>query len=122
MIQPISIVRGTTQMVNIDLVDAGGNPYSLGADEVLRFGVKRCPEDEEYLLVKELTSEHQSEDGTYVLTLEPADTGRMKFGRYYYDVGMQSGEQYYNVIECSNFHIRYNITAYVRSAVTEETV
>lgn len=122
MIQPISIVRGTTQMVNIDLVDAGGTPYSLGADEVLRFGVKRCPEDEDYLLVKELTAENQDEQGTYVLILEPADTCTMKFGRYYYDVGMQSGEQYYNVIECSNFHLRYNITAHVRSASTEETV
>lgn len=119
MIQPISIIRGTTQMVNIDLVDAGGNPYSIGSDEVIRFGVKRHPEDEEYLLIKELTIDNQDEVGTYVLTLAPVDTERMKFGRYYYDVGMQSGEQYYNVIECSTFNIRYNITAHVRSSAEE---
>lgn len=122
MIQPISVIRGTTQMINIDLVDAGGAPYSLGNDEVLRFGVKRRPEDEDYLLEKELTAVNQNEDGTYILTLEPDDTARMKFGRYYYDVGMQSGEQYYNVIECSNFHIRYNITAHVRGTDTEGAV
>ena len=37
----LSVVRGTTNTIRIDVTDANGTPYILGIGEVLRFGVKR---------------------------------------------------------------------------------
>lgn len=112
MKQPLAIIRGTTQVVNISVNDPGGGAYKLTAGEVLRFGVKRKPEDpdSECVIKKELTAENL-DDNVYVLTLLPADTRDLPFGSYFYDVGLQSGNNYYNVIECSDFVIGYNITA-----------
>lgn len=111
MKQPLSIIRGTTQTINIAVRDESGATYSLADGEVLRFGVKKRPEDPENqcLIKKELTIENL--DGAYyVLTLLPTDTKELPFGTYHYDVGLQSGTNYYNVIECSDFNLCYNIT------------
>lgn len=111
MKQPISMIRGTTQPINIIVRDPAGAIYQLTDGEVLRFGMKKKPEDpeSECLVKKELTIEHLDGD-FYVLTLLPSDTKDLPFGTYYYDVGLQSGNNYYNVIECSEFKIGYNIT------------
>ena len=37
----LSVVRGTTNTIRIDVTDSNGTPYALGIGEVLRFGVKR---------------------------------------------------------------------------------
>lgn len=111
MKQPLSMIRGTTQTINISVKDTDGAAYQLADGEVLRFGVKQKPEDSDSncLIKKELTIENLDED-VYVLTLLPSDTQDLDFGNYYYDVGLQSGTNYYNVIECSPFIIGYNIT------------
>lgn len=111
MKQPLTIIRGTTQVINISVNNEDGTPYTLTGGEILRFGVKKKPEDSDDLLVvkKELTAANL-DDGVYVLTLLPVDTKALPFGSYYYDVGLQSGNNYYNVIECSEFILAYNIT------------
>lgn len=103
------MIRGTTHPINVSLRDPSGAVYTLAEGEVLRFGLKRHPEDKECLIKKELTSAHLK-DNVYVLILDPADTAELEFGTYYYDVGMQSGTTYKNVIECSKFKIDHNIT------------
>ena len=110
MRQPVAVIRGTTHILNISLSDSSSGSYFLSEGEILRFGVKRTPTDHVYLIEKELTSEDY-EDGAYVLTLSPIDTENLPFGRYYYDVGLQTGTNYFNVIECSEFDVRYNITS-----------
>lgn len=110
MRQPVAMIRGTTHILNISLTDSSNGSYNLPAGEVLRFGVKRRPTDRVYLIKKELTSANY-ENGAYVLMLSPSDTEALQFGRYYYDVGLQSGTSYFNVIECSEFDILCNITA-----------
>lgn len=112
MKQPLSIIRGTTQVVNITVKDPDGGAYQLTTGEILRFGVKRRPEDpdSECVIKKVLTAENM-DGGVYVLTLLPTDTRDLPFGSYFYDVGLQNGNNYYNVIECSDFIIGYNITA-----------
>ena len=110
MRQPVAMIRGTTHILNISLSDSSEGSYFLSEGEILRFGVKKHPNDKVYLIEKELTSANY-EDGVYVLILYASDTETLPFGRYYYDVGLQSGATYYNVIECSEFDIRYNITS-----------
>ena len=52
----ISIVRGTTNTLNVTLKDPQGGAYVLADGEVLRFGVKLSHADRAYLILKELTS------------------------------------------------------------------
>lgn len=111
MRQPISMTRGTTQNITISLTDSSGNSRALNDSEVLLFGVKRKPECADYLIFKKLSPETVSASGAYVLTLEPSDTTKLDIGTYYYDVGLQSGTDYHNVIECSEFKLRANITS-----------
>lgn len=110
MKQPVAIIRGTTRILNIGLSDSLGASYMLQPGEVLRFGVKTHPSNPTFVINKELTSANY-ENGVYVLILSPNDTEHLPFGRYYYDVGLQNGDSYFNVIECSEFDIRHNITA-----------
>ena len=109
--QNIEMVRGTTHAVAIGLSYASGAAYTLAHGEVLRFGVKRTYNSTEYLIEKELTSADLYA-GDYVLVLRPADTEGLACGRYYYDIGLQSGADYFNVVKCSNFTLSQNITSW----------
>ena len=112
MSKTISIVRGTTNAFDIALTDQTGAFYSLQPGEVLRFGVKLRADLSEYKLVKELTAADLNDKGdAYVLTLQPDDTEGLAFGRYCYDIGLQSGNDYFNVVPCSDFVIHHNITS-----------
>lgn len=108
--QPLTMVRGTTLSLALSVQDADGNDYTLQAGEVLRFGVKKKPEDTDYIFVKEAGPTDTDEDGKYVFALDPSDTEDKPFGCYYYDVGLQSGDDYFNVIETSNFKLAFNVT------------
>lgn len=110
MQQPISIVRGTTKTIDISVSSAVGGEYVLGAGDILRFGVKRQPYHNTCVIEKELTAAQYDGD-TYTLLLTPDDTQGLECGTYYYDVGLQVGSSYFNVIECSKFEIRHNITS-----------
>lgn len=108
----ISMIRGTTHAFNFYLKDTSGAVYNLPEGAVLRFGVKLRASNKEYALIKELTSADVNTEGdAYVLNLCPADTQDLPFGRYCYDVGLQLGSSYFNVISCSDFVLHHNITA-----------
>lgn len=110
MKQPITMIRGTTHTVYISLSTALGEQRILSDGEIIRFGVKKRPTDTNFVIQKELTNSNY-DCGSYVLTLVPSDTKDLPFGYYYYDAGIQIGNTYFNIIECSKFEIRYNITS-----------
>ncbi len=103
----IEIVRGTTNTFEILVKDALDVPYVLSTNEKLLFGVKKNPKDSEYIFVKTVTV---GENGVYTVVVKPEDTENCDYGRYFYDVGIQSESNYFNVIEASIFHIKENIT------------
>lgn len=103
----IRVVRGTTKTITIEPLDADGNPYSLADGDIVKFGVKAKAEDSEYLIYKEIT---ESADGVCTVELAPGDTIGLNFGRHVYDVGLQSGDNYYNVIPVSAFVVAQNVT------------
>lgn len=104
----IQILRGESVTLNIGLTDTDGNVYFLQAGEILRFGVKLQHHETEYRILKELTAD-DAKSGVYPVTLLPADTQNMR-GKYYYDVGVQNGDNYYLVIEKSTFEVQDAIT------------
>lgn len=107
MVQPIEVIRGTSNAFHITVTDANGNPYTLADGERLCFGVKQTPKDKDTLISKIVTS---GTDGVYAVELKPADTMELEYGRYVYDVGLESGTEYFNVIEASTFVIKPNVT------------
>lgn len=106
--QAITLIRGTSATFGVSITDENGNTYTLEADEVLRFGIKTTPTDSQYIVTKDFTEVDSS--GDYVFSLTPADTENLSFGSYWYDIGLQSGEDYWNIIPASAFNIAYNVT------------
>ena len=107
MAQKIEIVRGTTNTFNITVLDADGQTHELVTGEKIIFGVKRKPADTEFIFTK---TGVKDTDGTFNVGITPADTIDLAFGRYFYDVGLQSGDNYFNVIEASPFMVKENVT------------
>ena len=103
----IAVIRGTTNVFEITVTDASGNLYNLSDDEKLLFGVKRSADDEVYTLIK---TGVKSAGGVYTITISPADTESLECAAYLYDVAIQSGNDFYNVIEASKFRLNRNVT------------
>ena len=93
--QHLKIVRGTSASIGIELRDESGNVVTLESGEFLRFGVKRNARDTSYIIESTTTT---AVGDYYVVSLEPSDTASLNFGRYYYDVGLQSCTDYYMVV------------------------
>ena len=111
--QNLSIVRGTSFPFSVKLTDALGDRLELDEGDVLLFGVKRFPEHKKYQFLKKLTKDDYNEQiGGYIFEIKPEDTKDFVFGKYYYDVGLQTAEgNFYTVVECSILEIRPGITA-----------
>lgn len=103
----IKMIRGTSRTFEISVTDADGNPYTLQDGERVIFGVKKQTTDEELLVCKVVT---ECTDGVCRVELDPVDTVDLALGRYYYDVGLESGEDYYIIVETSVFNLAANVT------------
>lgn len=107
--QAIKIVRGTTNSFSVTIIDeTTGEPYVLDSGEVIRFGVKVNPNDTTYLFQKTISA--ADEEDEYSFTINPSDTLSLAFGSYWYDIGLQSGTAYFNIIPASPFELAYNVT------------
>lgn len=107
--QKISVVRGTTNSFSIEIIDESTSEvYELESGEVIRFGIKKNAEDAQYIVEKEITEADENDE--YSFTLAVSDTANLPFGTYAYDVGLESGNAYYNVIPASDFIVAKAIT------------
>ena len=107
MKQDIEIVRGRSETLAITVTDDDGELYTLADGEKIVFGVKKKPEDDECVLKKIITA---LTDGVCTVEIKPEDTESLPYGKYFYDVGLLSGDNYFTVIPSSVFHVRKNIT------------
>lgn len=103
----IEMIRGTTKVFNISITNGDGTLYVLAEGEEILFGVKQKVEDESTVILKSVTT---GTDGVYPVEIEPNDTINLQPGSYVYDVGLKSGDDYFNVIEPSTFTIKANVT------------
>lgn len=111
MEQNLKMVRARTEVFNIALTDENGQPYVLTGNQKMIFGVKKDFADGNYMLKKEITSADATDnEGEYVLSIAAADTANVAWGKFFYDIGLQDGDNYYNVIEPSRFDIQPNVT------------
>ena len=112
MNQDLSMVRGTTFSFVLRLKDSLGEELSLQAGDKLIFGIKLFPEHKNYIFSQEkILSDYDSEIKGYIFELTSINTISLNFGEYFYDIGLQmSNGDFYNVVECSSFFIKKNIT------------
>ena len=103
----LQMVRGSTQVLEIQVVGPEGEPYALLEGEVLRFGVKSSECSSGYLVKKDCRN---LEKGICRIVIDPEDTITMEPGRYCYDVGLQSGSNYFPVVRYSDFVLEPNVT------------
>lgn len=109
MATDIEIVRGTSNTFEISITDSNDEQYNMTEGEVLVFGVKRKGNQEEVVILKKAT---ESVDGVCTIEIDPSDTANLETGRYVYDVGLQSGGDYFNIIGQSQFNIQPNVTSW----------
>lgn len=107
MTQGIEIVRGTTNTIEVNVLDADGVAYTVVAGEKIVFGLKKKATDPDFILVKVASF---NTVGSYLVGLTPNDTKDLEYGRYVYDVALQSGNNFYNIIPPSPFDIVANVT------------
>lgn len=105
--QDIEIVRGTTNTFSISVFNDEGEPYDLQSGETLIFGIKKDPRELTNLIQKTVA---EGTGGVYIVELTPDDTADVPFGKYFYDVSVKSGADFFNVIETSVFDIKKNVT------------
>lgn len=107
----INIIRGTTNEFSLSIEDESGEQYTLKDGEKIIFGVKENAENSDYNIVKTLTSADIVDD-ICTIKLTPADTAQLAFGRYYFDIGLQTADgDYYMIVPCDEFYICKAITA-----------
>lgn len=106
----LSIIRGTTNDLSLNIEDENGKQYSLKDGEKIIFGVKENVENSDYNIVKTLTST-DIVDGICTIKLTPMDTVELAFGRYYFDIGLQTANgDYYMIVPCDEFYICKAVT------------
>ena len=107
----IVLPRGTSLSIGVWVTDGDGQPY-YGSGDTVRFGVKYDPNDTTYAVQK--TAVYDDEVGCYVVTLVPSDTASLPFGRYWYDIGLQTDgddeDDYYMLVPASPFNVTKAIT------------
>ena len=109
MRQPIEITRGRSYDIALEVTDENGNGYALSGSEVILFGIKKSPEKEATPIFCR-AAVAGSEAGSYTVSIHPEDTIDLAPGRYYYDVGLESGGEYYDIIKPSAFMLEANVT------------
>lgn len=123
--QPISISKGRSVAITVTITDEAGNAYSPTDGDIVRFGVKRDPDDDRYLIVRTVPSSE------FIISTSPAccqvkiyvrssDTSQLLSGDYWYDIGLQRSDSewdqgYFDVVPCSPFRIAPSVTLYGES-------
>lgn len=76
----ISLTRGDTAFLTVELQNQDGTPYSPQTGDILRFALKKTYNAADCIILKPISME------TMTLELEPSDTKQQKFGSYVYDI------------------------------------
>lgn len=100
----IKLTRGDSAYIAIGIKSADGADYQPYADDVLTLTVKKTVNDAEPAFQKTVT-------GWAEFKIEPADTANLEFGKYKYDVQLQTATgDIYTIIEPTEFEIGKEVT------------
>lgn len=105
----IAIEKGTSAVFIIvpEYTDA---PYSYSSGDEVHFAVKEDPEGE---AVIEKTLEYDDMSEGFILSLTPEDTAGLTAypdARYWCDMGLKTGNNYYMIVPCQEFRVERAIS------------
>lgn len=99
----IRMTRGDTVYLTVPLTTTT-EAYEMGSGDTLTLSVKKSERDTEYVFQKVLT-------GSNAFHIEPADTAALAFGKYKYDVQLNTSDgDVYTVIPPSVFELLVEVT------------
>lgn len=101
----IQLTRGDTAHISVSIDDnIAGNKYELSPNDTLTFSVKRNVTDKTTLIEKKL-------NGTNVFHIKPNDTSGLSFGKYVYDIQLDTEDgDVYTIIAPSVFEVMKEVT------------
>lgn len=74
----ITLTRGDTAVLKLDIIDEQGIPYDVTDSDVVIFTLKRSVLDKAVVFQKSMV------DGK--ITIQPQDTANLEYGQYFYNV------------------------------------
>ncbi len=84
------------------IITENGQVHEYSADETVRFALSESRDSSGVVISKIMSYEN----GDYTVSLSPAETGSLIPGKqYWFDIGLQSGSDYYRVIPCREVRI-----------------
>lgn len=100
----IYLTRGDTAYLNVDVTKQDGSKYVMRMGDKLTLSLKKNIDDTDYALHKELV-------GATKFTIFPDDTKPLEYGKYFFDVQLNTLEgEVFTIISKSNFYIREEVT------------
>ena len=101
----ISLTRGDTARLTVNVTDDSGNPYEIQNDDILTLSLKKNVKEVDYYMSKNIM-------GSDTFHIEPKDTSMLNFGKYTYDVQLTTSDgDVYTVIPPSEFEILPEVTS-----------
>lgn len=100
----IKLTRGDTAYLTVPIKTALGEDYVVQAGDTLTLSVKKKSTDNNYVFQKVL-------DGSNTFHIEPQDTAGIEFGKYKYDIQLNTANgDVYTIIDVSTFTILEEVT------------
>lgn len=101
----IRLTRGDTAMLKVAITnEITGNEYYVAKDDTMVMTVKKNITDTEAIIQKSLIGES-------IFHIEPKDTCSLEFGKYIYDVQLNTADgEVYTIIEPATFEILQEVT------------
>ncbi len=84
----ITVTRGDTLALRLDILYTDGSPYAVGEGDVIRFALKQRYADAQPLICKEIPHD------TMLLILEASETKQLRadWAPYVYDIQLTKGD------------------------------
>jgi hypothetical protein len=79
----VRMTRGDTAIFDLEITDPAGEPYELQDGDVVRFTIRKTPGSGDIFV---------SKTGGIEIIIDPADTAKIPFGRYCYDVELTKAD------------------------------
>ena len=100
----IELTRGDTAYLLVGITDSEGASYEMQSGDTLTLSVKKNVTDEEMSFQKVVK-------GSSVFHIEPQDTQALEFGKYKYDVQLETADgDVYTVLGVNTFELLKEVT------------
>lgn len=102
--ETIEIVQGDTWSDTLEIINQDGTSHAYSSSETVRFALSSTRSSDNVVLTKELT--YDSNAGVYVIALSAEETAALTADTsYWFDIGLQSGDNYTRIIRCQEMKV-----------------